>query len=94
MIIVFWVTKSITSGIRALTSMGPPTVVQRIDQLEEKATGIEEAMADMVSKAVDTAMSAMKQSLTELLLEGQQVAAKKQSADLDALANRLKGRLN
>lgn len=74
--------------------MGPPTVAQRIDQLEEKATGIEEAMADMVSRAVDTAMSAMKQSLTELLVEGQQVAAKKQSADLDALANRLEGRLS
>lgn len=33
--------------------MGPPTVNQRIDKLEEKATEIEESMTDMVAKKVD-----------------------------------------
>lgn len=49
--------------------MGPPTVAQRIDQLEEKATYTEASMADMVSQMVDAAINEMKHSLSELLLE-------------------------
>ena len=56
--------------------MGPPTVNQRIEQLEDKATAIEESMSEMVTKAVDSALLAMKQALTELLMEGQAVTGK------------------
>lgn len=66
--------------------MGPPTVAQRIDQLEEKAIGIEESMADMVTKAVEAAVNAMKHSLKDLLLEGQATAARKQGEEFDTLA--------
>ena len=57
--------------------MGPPTAAQRIDQLEEKATEMEEHMVEMVAKAVDAAMAAMRHSLTELLLEGQAATSRK-----------------
>lgn len=51
-------------------------------------------MAEMVSKAVETAMTAMRHSLTELLREGQAATVRKQSEELDALAVRLEGRIN
>ena len=57
--------------------MGPPTVTQRIDQLEEKATELEESMAELVAKAVESAMGAVRASLTELLVQGQNATARK-----------------
>lgn len=57
--------------------MGPPTVTQRIDQLEEKATDLEETMGEMVAKSMETAFSSMKQTLTEILVEGQAATTRK-----------------
>lgn len=74
--------------------MGTPTVTQRIDQLEEKAIDIEATMAEMVTKAVETAVNSMKQSLAELLVEGQATAPRKQEEEWEALAARLGGRVN
>ncbi|KAK1357635.1 hypothetical protein POM88_050891 [Heracleum sosnowskyi] len=74
--------------------MGPPTVAQGIDQLDEKATAIEETMVDMVAKAVETAVNSLKQSLTEFLMEGQAAAARKIGEDLDEMAARLECRIN
>lgn len=65
--------------------MGPPTVAQKLELIEEKLTGMEEATKDLVSKAVERAMEAMKHSLTEVLLEGQTLAAKQLGADFEAL---------
>lgn len=45
--------------------MGPPTVNQCVEQLEEKATEIKESMAEMVAKAMEIVMKAMKYSLTD-----------------------------
>lgn len=56
--------------------MGPPTAAQRLEHLEEKATSIEENMAELVTKAVEAAVTAMKQSLTGLLVDGQAVATR------------------
>lgn len=66
--------------------MRPPTVAQRLDQLEEKAREVEEIMAEMVTKAVETAVTAMKQTLAELLVEGQAAASRKQSEEIDELS--------
>lgn len=74
--------------------MGPPTVTQRIDQLEEKAAGIEEKMMEMVANAVGRAMEAMRHTLDELVIEGQNTTTKKLGADLDAMAVRLEGRIS
>ena len=74
--------------------MGPPTVTQRVDQLEEKATAIEETMADMVATAVARAFDAMKHSLTELVLESQAVTSKKMGGEFEVLAERLEGRIS
>ncbi|XP_063944151.1 uncharacterized protein LOC135150826 isoform X1 [Daucus carota subsp. sativus] len=74
--------------------MGPPTVTQRLDQLEEKATEVEETMAEMAAKVVDRAIEAMRLSLTELIREHQTLAATKLNADFETLAGRLEGRIN
>lgn len=73
--------------------MGPPTAAQRLDQLEEKASSIEGNMAEMVTKAVEAAITAMKQSLTGLLMEGQATATRQQREELNALSSRLEGRI-
>lgn len=74
--------------------MGPPTVAQRVELMEEKLQGMEESMKEMVTKAVDKAMETMRHTLTEVLLEGQTVAAKKMVAEFEALSGRLEGRVN
>lgn len=48
-------------------------------------------MAELVSKAVETAVNSMKQALTELLKEGQASAMGKQGEDLSVC---LEGRVN
>lgn len=53
--------------------MGPPTEAQRLDLIEEKVTDLENVMKEMVAKAVETAMDAMRRSLTEVLMEGVKV---------------------
>lgn len=57
--------------------MQPPIASQRIEQLEEKATEMEDHMVEMVSKAVEAVMSAMRHSFTELFLEGQAANSRK-----------------
>ena len=74
--------------------MGPPTVTQRIDSIEEKLTDLEESMKGLVMQAVEKAMDAMRHSLTAVLMEGQGVAATKLGADFESLAERLEGRVN
>lgn len=73
--------------------MRPPTVTQRVEQFEEKAIWIEESMADLVTKVAETAITAMKQSLTKLLIEGQTATSRKQHEDLEAVTVRLEGRI-
>lgn len=74
--------------------MGPPTVAQRIDAIEEKIVSMEESLKNIVTKAVEKAMEAMRHSLTEVVMEGQTLASKKMGADFEALTGRLEGRLN
>ncbi|XP_017233746.1 uncharacterized protein LOC108207825 [Daucus carota subsp. sativus] len=74
--------------------MGPPTVTQRLEQLEEKANEVETTMAEMAATVVDRAIEAMRLSLTELIREHQTLAATKLGADFETLASRLEGRLN
>lgn len=73
--------------------MGSPTVTQRVEQIEEKFTHLEEAVSEMVTKAVERAMEAMHRSLSDMIIEGQTKAAKQLGDDLDALAGRLEGRV-
>lgn len=75
------------------SEMGPPTVTQRVEQLEEKITDLESSVSEMVSKAVERAVEAMHHSLSEMLLEGQAKITKQVGADLDSLAGRLEGRV-
>lgn len=86
--------KVLQIGIRAVDLMGPPTVAQRLELLEEKLAEMEVTTKDFVTKAVDRAMEAMRHSLTEVLMEGQSVAAKQMGADFEALTGRLEGRVN
>lgn len=74
--------------------MGPPTVAQRVELIEEKLTDLDEAVKGMVSTAVEKAMEAMRQSLTEALMEGQSLAAKRLGTEIDAVASRLEGRIS
>lgn len=74
--------------------MGPPTVAQRIEQLEEKAANIEDSTTEMVAKAVERAMEAMRNFLTELVMENQSIASKNMSAEFEAMTGKLEGRIN
>ena len=51
-------------------------------------------MATVVDKAVEAVVTAMRHSLSELLMEGQAATAHKHSEELEALAMRLEGRFN
>lgn len=73
--------------------MGPPTVTQRVEQIEEKLTGLEGAVSEMVTKAVERAMEAMHRSLSEMILEGKTKLTKQLGVDLDAMTGRLEGRV-
>lgn len=73
--------------------MGPPTVTQRVDQIEEKLTDLEGTISELVSKAVERAVAAMHHSLSEMLLEGQSKVTKQLGTDLEAMAGRVEGRV-
>ncbi|KAL8127283.1 hypothetical protein AgCh_014262 [Apium graveolens] len=75
-------------------TMGPPTVAQRVESIEERLHDMEETMKEMVAKTVDMAMEAIRQSLTEVLKEGQTMATKKMAAEFEALSGWLEGRVN
>lgn len=74
--------------------MGPPTVAQRLELIEDKLSELEGVTKELVSKAVEKAVEAMKHSLTEVLLEGQTLATKRMGAEFEALTGRLEGRVN
>lgn len=61
--------------------MGPPTMAQRLDLIEERLMTLDESIKEMVSQTVDKAMEAMRHSLTEVLMEGQGMANKKLGVD-------------
>lgn len=65
-----------------------------MDVMEEKFVNLEEAMKDLVAKMVDKAVEAMRQSLTEVLMEGQTMVTKKFGTEFDSMAARLEGRIN
>lgn len=70
-----------------------PTVNQRVEELEEVVGNMDSKVADLVSKAVEKAVGAMKHSLVDLLLQGQSESAKKQGSEMEALVTRLEGRI-
>lgn len=74
--------------------MGPPTVAQRVELLEEKLNCLEETIRDEVTKTVEKAMEAMRHTMTEVLMEGQGMATKKMGAEFEALTGRLEGHVN
>lgn len=74
--------------------MGPPSNAQRLDLIEEKLNNMEEGVTARVAKAVDTAMDAMRHSLTQVLLEGQGQATKELGVEMEAMTMRLEGRIN
>lgn len=65
---------SISSGIRAKDRICPPKTTQRVDLLEERFAGLEEALKEMVAKTVDKAIDAMRKLLTDVLMEGHSTA--------------------
>lgn len=73
--------------------MGPPTVTQRVEQIEDKIADLDGKIAEMVSKAVERAVEVMHHSLSEMLLEGQVKVTKQLGTDLEAMAGRLEGRV-
>lgn len=73
--------------------MGPPTVTQRVEQLEEKLTDLDGMISEMVTKAVERAVEAMHHSLSEMLLEGQAKITKQVGVDLEAVTGRLEARV-
>lgn len=74
--------------------MGPPTTVHQLDLVEAKLIDLEETVKEMVGKAVEKGMEAIKQSLIGVLMEGQGMATKKLSAEFEAMTGRLEGRVN
>lgn len=80
-------------GIRASRSHWASNA-QRVDLLEEKLTGVESSLSDLVTKTVDKAVEAMRHSLMEVVIEGQNMAMKTMGAELEALTGRLEGRVN
>lgn len=74
--------------------MGPSTVAQRVDLIEEKLQEMEESMKDLVMKSVEKAMDAMRHTLTEVLIEGQTLASKKMGDDFETLTARMEGRVH
>lgn len=74
--------------------MGPPIVAQRVEMIEEKLHDVDGVVKELVSQAVEKAMEAMRHTLTEVLMEGQTLAAKKMAAEFEALSGRLEGRVN
>ena len=74
--------------------MGPPTVAQRVDLIEEKLHDMETSLKEMVMTTVEKAIEAMRHSLTEVLLEGQTLATQKMGTEFETLATRLDGRVN
>lgn len=74
--------------------MGPPTVAQRVEMVEEKLQSMDETLKEMVGKTVDRAMEAMRHTMTEVLMDGQNQATKKMVAEFEALSGRLEGRVN
>lgn len=60
-----------------------PTVGQRVVELEGDVANLETKVTDLVSQAVEKAVGAMKNSLAELLLQGQAENSKKYLGELD-----------
>lgn len=54
-----------------------PTANQRLEELEDSVANLETKITEMVSRAVEQAVSAMKHSLVGLLLQGQAEQSKK-----------------
>lgn len=71
-----------------------PTVNQRVEELEDSMGNLESKLTDLVSMAVDKAVGVMKQSLGELMIQGQAEVARKQSGDLEYVVTRLEGRIS
>lgn len=63
--------------------MGPLTMTQRVEELEGKMVDLDKMVTSIVSKVVDKAMDAMRHSLTEVLMEGQNLATKKLGAEIE-----------
>lgn len=71
-----------------------PTLNQRVEELEEVMSNLEEKVTGLVSQAVEKAVGVMKQSLAELLIQNQAEASKKYNGAMDELATRLEGRIS
>ncbi|XP_074346704.1 uncharacterized protein LOC141685510 [Apium graveolens] len=74
--------------------MGPPTLNQRLEEIEGKVAGLESSISTMVSNAVEKAIEAMRHSLTKVLIDGQNQATKKLGTELEIAAGRLEGRIS
>lgn len=74
--------------------MVAPTVSQRVEDLEDFVVSTEVRVSDMVSQTVENAVSAMKHSLVEMLLQGQTEVLKKHSGEMEVMVIRLEGRIN
>lgn len=65
-----------------------------MELIEEKLADLEESVKETVTKTAEKAVEAMRHSLTEVVMEGQGMATKKLGAEFEAMAGRLKGRIN
>lgn len=73
--------------------MGPPTVTHRIEHLEEKATAVEETVADLVDSRLGRAIETLHHSLAELVMESQVTTTKKLGVEMEAMAGQFEGRI-
>ncbi|XP_074323394.1 uncharacterized protein LOC141660315 [Apium graveolens] len=71
-----------------------PTVSQRIEELEDVMGNLDVKVTDLVSQSVEKAVGVMKQSLVELLLQGQKDNSKKYMEELETVTTRLEGRIS
>lgn len=74
--------------------MGPPTKAQRSEQLEERLTDLDGSIVELVSKAVERGMEAMRSSLSTMLVENQTAVSQKFGAEFETLTTTLEGRLH
>lgn len=65
--------------------MGPPTINQRVEALEERLADLGSSISDLVAKSAEKSMEALRHSLTELLCEHQTLAAQKLGTKVEAL---------
>lgn len=78
---------------RSMAPSTTPTVAQRVEELEDAMGSLETRVSRMVSQAVDNAVVGIRNSVLELLVQGQKENAKKNSEDMDKMMSEIRSAL-